>query len=289
MSNELQNKLDAILADKKSNITPGNLKAGKTCLGVNGTFDFVNEEEYPTYKKLSNKILGKDNIPDIPDEYELLDYIESTGEQYIVLNALENGFPYSIDATVQFVDIEDTEHFEGIYKGTTTGAVKKSLCFGYRYNENIDTMAYAYAICHYNKNIETTNVPVDTNVHRLSAFCKDTAASQIMGEGYVAGFYLDNILLGTNILTSLFGIGRYHGKYHIFGFDDSGTVFTNKLRVYNYKVCFGSNGSMDYNLYPVKRKSDGTIGLFNAGHGDSSLYGKFYTNQGTGEFLYKEL
>lgn len=37
MANELQTKLDAILQDKNTNLLPENLKAGITCLGVNGT------------------------------------------------------------------------------------------------------------------------------------------------------------------------------------------------------------------------------------------------------------
>lgn len=37
MANELQTKLDAILLDKNTNLLPENLKAGITCLGVNGT------------------------------------------------------------------------------------------------------------------------------------------------------------------------------------------------------------------------------------------------------------
>lgn len=37
MANELQTKLDAILQDKNTNLLPENLKAGVTCLGVNGT------------------------------------------------------------------------------------------------------------------------------------------------------------------------------------------------------------------------------------------------------------
>lgn len=37
MANELQTKLDAILEDKNTNLLPENLKAGVTCLGVEGT------------------------------------------------------------------------------------------------------------------------------------------------------------------------------------------------------------------------------------------------------------
>ena len=39
MANELQNKLDAILEDKNTNLKPENLKAGVTCLGVEGVLE----------------------------------------------------------------------------------------------------------------------------------------------------------------------------------------------------------------------------------------------------------
>lgn len=39
MSNQLQENLDAILLDKNTNLKPENLKAGVTCLGVEGTMN----------------------------------------------------------------------------------------------------------------------------------------------------------------------------------------------------------------------------------------------------------
>ena len=39
MSNQLQNNLDTILQDKNTNLLPENLKAGVTCLGVEGTMN----------------------------------------------------------------------------------------------------------------------------------------------------------------------------------------------------------------------------------------------------------
>lgn len=41
MSNKLQTKLDAILEDKNTNLLSENLKAGVTCLGVNGTAETI--------------------------------------------------------------------------------------------------------------------------------------------------------------------------------------------------------------------------------------------------------
>lgn len=39
MANDLQTKLDQIKLDKNTNLLPENLKAGVTCLGVNGTYE----------------------------------------------------------------------------------------------------------------------------------------------------------------------------------------------------------------------------------------------------------
>lgn len=44
MSNELQTKLDAILEDKNTNLLPEHLKAGVTCLGVEGNLESGNTE-----------------------------------------------------------------------------------------------------------------------------------------------------------------------------------------------------------------------------------------------------
>lgn len=285
MSNELQNKLDAILIDKKLNITPGNLKAGKTCLGVNGMFDFVNEEEYPTYEKLSNKILGKIQIP---EEYTLLDYIESTGTQYINIGELENRSDASIEVTGKFTEIENGKHLEGIFKGSnSTGMVKAALNFGYDYNPDIDSTVYLYTPVDYVTNIKTTYIQADTNIHKFSLLCYNMLIEELMGEGHSKGFYLDGVYIDSGANTSIGGIANYFGPFYIFAHEDNGAIHTNKFRVYNYKIWRRS--FLNYDLYPVKRNSDGVIGLLNISNEDSDLYHQFYTNQGTGEFLYKEL
>ena len=285
MSNELQNKLDAILTDKKENIIPGNLKVGKTCLGVNGTFDFINEEEYPTYEKLSNKILGKIQIP---EEYELLDYIESTGEQYLNIGKIENKILYSIQAIGKFTEIEDGLHLEGIYNGSASGVIKMALSFGYNHNDNLDATTYKYIACNYSTGTgpKTTDIIADTNVHKFSVICFDSLVKSLMGEEATRGFYLDDKFVGAGILTAA-GSAYYRGPLYIFGSDDGTSIITNKFRVYNYKIWY--KGTLDYDLYPVKRKSDGVVGLLNISNSESHLYHQFYTNQGTGEFLYKEL
>lgn len=60
MSNQLQENLDAILADKNTNLKPENLKQGITCLGVEGTMDAgaMTNADYQTCLQLADDIMG---------------------------------------------------------------------------------------------------------------------------------------------------------------------------------------------------------------------------------------
>ena len=45
MADKLVSELQAILADKNTNLLPENLKAGVTCLGVTGTYEGTSSSE----------------------------------------------------------------------------------------------------------------------------------------------------------------------------------------------------------------------------------------------------
>lgn len=79
MANELQEKLDAILIDKNTNLLPKHLKVGVTCLGVEGNLEpgVMTETDYNTCETIADGILG-DSIPIIP-----IEYIETTGTQWL--------------------------------------------------------------------------------------------------------------------------------------------------------------------------------------------------------------
>lgn len=65
MSNELQTNLDTILADKKANLKPENLKAGVTFLGVNGTLtqeNVLTKNEYHVASETALQILGRPTV-----------------------------------------------------------------------------------------------------------------------------------------------------------------------------------------------------------------------------------
>ena len=71
MSDLLQDKLNAILADKNANLLPENLKVGVTCLGIQGIADIgdvISQEEYNTCVNLTKEIMGISTIlPPVTD------------------------------------------------------------------------------------------------------------------------------------------------------------------------------------------------------------------------------
>lgn len=65
MVNELQTKLDEILADKNANLLPENLKSGVTLLGVEGTLvqeNVLTKNEYHIASETALQILGKPTV-----------------------------------------------------------------------------------------------------------------------------------------------------------------------------------------------------------------------------------
>jgi hypothetical protein len=69
MANELQNKLDAILEDKNTNLKPENLKAGVTCLGVEGILKESKVKQFLTTEEMQADTTAKEG--DLAVVYEM--------------------------------------------------------------------------------------------------------------------------------------------------------------------------------------------------------------------------
>lgn len=287
MANELQEKLNAILEDKNTNLIPGNIKQGRRCLSVDGTLGITNTEQYQTCNRLCSKILDKDYIHRIPEEYELLDYIESTGTQYINSIELPNGNKkYSAEIIGQFTDLS----YEIISKGADTdgsdwinpwhqigvgsrgsGTNNKYFYFGYK-QDSAGTNFY-YSI-NQTKDYDT-GVKADENIH---SFYITKQRSVLGDEG--PGFYIDGNVVGHEVGT-INASTKYTYPFGLFGYENSNGLQCTKFRLYRMKLW--SNGGLLCCMYPVKDKETGAIGLLD-------IYtANFYENEGTGEFLYKEL
>ena len=60
MGNELQNKLDEILEQKTTYLTPNNLKKGVTCMGVVGDFTVATDKTYSELFTIANQVFPTD-------------------------------------------------------------------------------------------------------------------------------------------------------------------------------------------------------------------------------------
>ncbi len=100
---DLENNLNIILREKEFKLLPQNIKKGINIFGIKGEFDIFNSAEYQKYIRYAKVILGQNNI------LEKLEYIESTGSQFINLKIPGNSIygmefvwrPISINADYQ--------------------------------------------------------------------------------------------------------------------------------------------------------------------------------------------
>lgn len=198
------------------------------------------------------------NEAQINGEYELLEYIESTGVQYI-------------DTGIKATDI--ITRIEGhVYKSTPAGT--SGILFGL-YGGGNDLFYFDYS--------ET-----DTIVHR-SAFGYGsypllnmvTTSSNGVGDKKIIFTHEGNSLTysvngnsysGTS--SAVFGTSYTH---YLFCYNAQGSAgYFYKCRMYSFKIWVNNVLIRDY--IPVKRKSDGVIGLFD------KVDGILYTNKGSGTF-----
>lgn len=118
MSNQLQTNLDTILQDKNTNLLPENLKAGVTCLGVEGTMtegidtsdatatatDIVKDKTaYVNGEKITGTLE--------PEGIQITDYFNTTPEEG---QKLIKAYPETIDCS-KLLTLTFYNDFEGVY------------------------------------------------------------------------------------------------------------------------------------------------------------------------------
>ena len=108
MSSELQNTLNDILNDKNTNLKPENLKAGVTCLGVNGALTFNGAKLFSTVDEM-NSSTGN-NLGDLSIVYS--DKLEDVSNG-VVLSVAK--FPKTVT-----LDEAETEVISGTLKSSLT-------------------------------------------------------------------------------------------------------------------------------------------------------------------------
>ena len=217
------------------------------------------EKEYVlslNIKEKKNKIL--------PNEYQQVEYIESTATQYIDTNIIPKSY------TKVFFDFSFDEYntkFAG--NGWVSTNSKETFTWGHEGNEGnfcssvSNTLKFIY-----------TNVSVDTNRHTWSLesgkqlFDEKLYGESILGDGSNFSMYLFARHIGWRNTDGNFVNGYCKEKLYLC------QIFENNIMIRNFIPCYSTTIVTDVN---EEACSKGTVGLYDL------VEGKFYTNQGAGE------
>ena len=190
----------------------------------------------------------------IPSEYQEVEYIESTGTQYFVINQLStSNFGFDIDLSIS--SGTGANVFGGYKDGQNT------FCYmGTRNN----TLSY------FPNNNKVDFTPIDYGNKHNYKFIKNNDLQY--------SYYYDRNLIGTSSLQN-----NVDCVLAVFTFIDnngiSRTTSTETFKGRIYKFILYDGITPICNLVPCIRITDNEIGMYD------TVEGKFYTNQGTGTFI----
>jgi hypothetical protein len=228
--------------------------------GVMGLYDKVEGKFYTnagtgTFLKGSNINTSTTQTTNtnssILQEYQEVEYIESTGTQWIDLNVKADSTTI-ITTDIQYSKI-DNEFDNGYFASNNS-----RLDFGIYQNKWFFFYGSSYNWIYQTQ----SDFDADTNRHNI-IYSLPNRTMQI-----------DNIIVQPKYTCPLQTVDGEN--LHLF--NRNGVVPANIFaKLYHFKMT--KNNSLVRDMVPCYRKSDGVIGLYD------KVEGKFYTNQGTGTFL----
>lgn len=183
----------------------------------------------------------------VPAEYTQLEYIESSGEQYIDTNIKPTGS----------MDFEVTAYVK-------SSAVQGTLFSG---GDNYNSKYLGVSIDQAN--------PGESDIRYDSQRYKFTLSSEKFTVSKVS-----NKLLLDNVEFAVCSVVTFVSNYPIrlFAYNRGGSI-GEKIVAKLYGLKLSDNGSAVANFIPAKRNSDGTIGMYDL------VSKSFFTNAGTGAFI----
>jgi len=196
------------------------------------------------YKIYGNSVQGI-----LPSEYQQVEYIESTGSQYIDTGFIPNN-------NSRFVLKTNMTK----YKGWAFGVQDNSLAsfdFGFAVSTSADIskslVCYARTSYIIEESYHSKVITIDLNKNKC---------------------YIDDVLINEFEETAL--ISSY--PVYLFSGNSYGNANTrSRIKVYSFEIY--DNDNLVRNFIPCYRKSDNVIGLYDL------VNNTFYTNQGTGTLL----
>lgn len=199
------------------------------------------------------RILMNQNESLLPSRYIQVEYIESTGTQWIDTGFMPNG-----DTTLE-IDYQLTDYPSNCYLyGVSGDGTSNYQCMHY-IRVNVAQNRHEHALGN-QLNTPITNSALDTNRHIIKR--------------NKSNIYFDSTLMGHPSAT-------FDAIYtmEIFARNSNGTVGNGKTKMKLYSFKIYDNGTLVRDFIPCYRKADGAGGLYDL------VEGKFYENQGTGDFL----
>ncbi len=191
----------------------------------------------------------------LPSEYTEVEYIESTGTQYIDTNYVPNTNT-AIEIQYQITALDNSEEQSIFAIGTTADSVNK-----YSFSYNNSNLYFRFSNCEITNadstylNINKTTIYLD----RTNVKYNDTTIANFDGE----------LSLPSDLASTLYLFAKQS--------DGSvGNYFVGKI----YKCIIKENDSIIRNLVPCYRNSDNVAGLYD------TTNNVFYTNSGAGNFSY---
>lgn len=187
------------------------------------------------------------------EPYVFVEYIESTGTQWIDTGFMPNGNT-TLDIDYQLTDYPSNCYLYGVSGNGTINY----RCMHY-IRVNVTQSRYEHALGGQH-NTPITVATLDTKRHVIK---RDKSL-----------ITFDSKIMGHPAAT-------FNSTYtmEIFARNSNGTVGNEKSKMKLYSFKLYDNGTLVRDFVPCYRKADGASGLYDL------VEGKFYENQGTGEFL----
>ena len=216
------------------------------------TVDDLEPSNLLNYRIYGNSVANDIFVENLPPEYQQVEYIQSTGTQYIDtgIYASENN---SFEVKAQLVHTDNTSQ-------TVWGGRNSSTANQLQGNQ----LSFVKSSSHYQFISGDTNVASetwDTNLHIFYANKNK--------------LYIDNRLVYTVQSAPI----TSKNNVYIFTTNTAGDVGFNggSLKIYYFKIWSGDTLVRDF--IPCYRKEDNVVGMYDL------VEGKFYENKGTGSFV----
>jgi len=230
--------------------------AGQTSCVYDGTITVPPTPTKPGYTFNGWKVLKA-----IPAEYTELEYIESTGTQYIATGVYQNTSLKIIEsyAGVAFSAVPTVRRSIGVFSGASDNywGVVPNGDNGAVFQNGPNTVSIGTYPISINTKYDIYNKLMNRNLMQVT---------------YTA---LLKIYLNNTLVDDLWGsTGFDDSELRIFGRSTNAIPNT---RIYYYRVLF--DGELVLNAVPARRNSDNVIGLYD------TVTKQFLTNAGTGAFI----